>query len=124
MNSLALLLIVDDELSLAESLGMVFETKGYEVLVAGTAEEGLEILKHRTPDVVLMDGNLPGVSGAVATKKMRASDYSGVIIGISAEDRSLEMERAGVDAFLGKPLEISELLSLVEKLVASKYPVS
>ena len=71
-----------------------------------------------------MDRNLPGMSGEEAVEKMRASNYSGVIVGMSTAARGEEMAAAGVDAFLGKPLEIPELLSVVAKLISEKKGAS
>lgn len=124
MNSPALVIIIDDEKPLAESLEMVFELQGYHVVTAGSAEEGLPLVVERSPEVVLMDGGLPGIEGDEAIQELRSKGYSGVIIGISAEERAESMRAAGADSFLGKPLEISSLLALVETFLKKKSALS
>lgn len=68
-------LIVDDNPSFRRELRLFLESSG-DIKVIGEAENGLrgvELTEHRNPDVVLMDQNMPSLSGVEATKRIKAS---------------------------------------------------
>ena len=114
----SLILIIDDELELAESLAMVLEMKDYRVTVKPTAEEGLAELAAEEPGLVVMDGSLPGIDGDEAIRQIRESGSALPILAVRAEEERREtMFAAGANAFLAKPLEMPEFLAEVGRLL-------
>ncbi len=65
------ILVVDDEEAVRESLSAVLEREGYRVLLAGSGEEGLQILKDQALQLVISDHNMPGMNGVEFLKLVR-----------------------------------------------------
>lgn len=72
MSKKQAILIIEDELPLRKALSDAFLVHGYEVIEAGTAAEALRLVPLRQPDVVLLDILLPGASGLVFLRNLRA----------------------------------------------------
>jgi CheY-like chemotaxis protein len=105
------ILIVEDSplgLKLAEVL---FATEGFEVRSAASATEGLVVLRHFRPDVVLTDIRLPDMDGLEFTRRIKADPATRhlLVLATSAElgvDES-RIRAAGCDAFIPKPIEVA-----------------
>jgi two-component system nitrogen regulation response regulator NtrX len=65
-------LVVDDEEGIRESLSGIFEDEGYIIVTATSGEEALDLLKEHNPDLVLLDIWLPGIDGIKTLEKIRA----------------------------------------------------
>jgi two-component system cell cycle response regulator DivK len=100
----------------------VLQVKGYQTLEAVTGEQGVELAKEKTPDLVLMDIQLPGISGIEAFKQLRADPRTARIpvvaltASVTPTDRS-QITAAGFDAFVSKPISLKEFLDTVKRLV-------
>jgi two-component system, cell cycle response regulator DivK len=113
-----LILIVEDNeknLKLVRDLLLV---KGYQTLEAGSAELGVELAHHHTPQLILMDIQLPGVDGVTALDQLRADSVTEKIPVIALTAFAMQDERqrfrsAGFDGYLVKPINIRELLAMV-----------
>jgi two-component system response regulator AtoC len=68
------ILIVDDEDTLARNLALYLERHGWETRIAASAEDGLAQYNEFKPDVVLLDHNLPGMTGLEALGRLKAGD--------------------------------------------------
>lgn len=93
---------------------------GYETLSSSTAEEGLLVAKSERPDAILMDINLPGISGIEALKNLRSIETTCNIpvIAISANAMNADIQEAreaGFDDYLTKPIDISQLYAVIEE---------
>ncbi len=94
------------------------ERKGYEVLIAADGKEGVYLAKNRSPDLILMDLDLPILDGWEASKQLKNDSNTKhiPIIALSArvmaEDRNKAMD-AGCDDFDSKPVDFN---SLIEKI--------
>ena len=117
-------LIVEDNEKNMKLARDVLQAKGYQTLEAVTGEEGVKLAKEKKPDLVLMDIQLPGISGIEAFKQIRAdagARYLPVVAltaSVTPTDRSA-ITAAGFDAFLGKPINLKEFLETVKRLVES-----
>ena len=65
------LLIVDDEERIIKILSKILKEEGYDVLTASTGEDGVALAEKAVPEIVLMDLNLPGISGIEAIRRIR-----------------------------------------------------
>ena len=104
------------------------EDMGHQVHVVGTAEAALSVLRDARFDVILMDVNLPGLSGTEATRMIRGTVDARIaglpIIGVSAhvqEADRLENLRAGMSAILPKPLSFSALSAALLEVVPDRH---
>ena len=95
-------------------------TGNYEVAQAPTGEQGLDMLQQRTPDVLLLDLDLPGISGIDVAREVRKRDAwrSLPIIVVTAsvmKRERVQAEEAGADRFIEKPFDIAELRRAVDE---------
>src|SRR5690606_40335114 len=93
-----------------------------DLLVAPDAESGIEIATRRHPAVVIMDINLPGMSGLDALCALKSSaetrDIPVIALTAAASDRDREVGvRAGFYRYLTKPIQVEELLAALEALI-------
>jgi len=96
-----------------------------EMRTAPTAEIGLELIRTHRPDVVIMDINLPGMSGIEATRKLAEwpETRSIPVIALSAAVLPKDTARAkesGFYRYLTKPVKIDELIATLEELLLPK----
>jgi two-component system response regulator AtoC len=114
------ILIIDDDKSLARTLELYFQSKGYHVFVGFAARDGLELWRNEEPDLVLLDVQLPGMDGPDALALAKKEDLSGDVIMITAfqdtEATLAAIQRGAVD-YLYKPLDVDALDVLLEKLL-------
>lgn len=119
---MAQVLIIDDELLLAKSLARSLTQKGHDCTLAGTAEDGLGLLKTSPPDVVLLDLQLPGMHGLSALKHIIEFDSSMVVVITTAYGTvasAVEAMRAGASDFLRKPLDVEEVGLTIERALST-----
>jgi len=117
------LLIIDDEASLRDFLGIVFEGEGWRVEAAATLAEGRAMIAKREPDVVLCDLMLPDGSGIDLLHDLKAQDPSIAFIMITAHTSTktaVEALKAGALDYIAKPFDIEELKIIVRKAVERK----
>ena len=121
------ILIVDDEVDLSTLVKIRLEEKDYYVLLACNGVEGLEILESVTPDLILLDVNMPKMGGLEFYSKISTvygrSKYPVLMLTsrASLEETFRDIDVAG---FLPKPFEINELISEVERiLTADSQPI-
>ena len=116
-------LIIDDEATLARNVAVYLERLGWATQVAGSAEEGLAQYGEFRPDVVLLDHNLPGISGLQALARLRAIDPQACVVlmtGFGSIDLAVSAMREGAADYLAKPLALSELRLLLDRLGAQR----
>jgi len=115
-------LIVDDEMSNTQLFGMMLELEGYRPVVAIDAPAALEALRQQTPDVMIVDVMLPGVSGLDLCREVRngLGLASLPIIIVSAKSQLADVQAgvaAGANIYLTKPVTKAELLGAVRQAV-------
>ena len=114
-------LIVEDNEKNMKLARDVLQSRGYTTLEAVTGEDGVRIAKERVPDLVLMDIQLPGLNGIDALKQLRADPGTAGIpvvaftASVTPTDRS-QINEAGFDGFLSKPINLKEFLETVQRL--------
>jgi len=112
------ILIVEDNEKNLKLVRDVLQVKGYATIEAGTGEEGVKLAVEHKPSLILMDIQLPGISGIEALRILRADPKTAAIpvIAVTAsvmqQDRKLITE-AGFDAYVSKPINIKEFLDAV-----------
>ena len=111
-------LIVEDSADAAESLRELLELKGFEVWVASTGPDGVELARRVGPGAVVCDIGLPGMTGFEVARALRGNPATAeaVLVAVSGyaqeEDRRKARE-AGFDALLAKPADFRELIRLL-----------
>lgn len=114
-------LIVDDNVDLAENLQEVLEDEGLEVRIAASAGEALEIVPDFQPALILTDARMPGMSGVELLREVRRRWPAIPVVLITAysQDRLIDEAReGGVVAILPKPVDLETLRGLVMRTLA------
>jgi len=113
-------LVVDDDESIRMLLEIYFGSRGYRVVCAADGEEGLELMRHDLPDVVLLDGMLTGMDGWEVCRHMR--EISNVpILMLSGRAQESDREKglaAGADGYITKPVSMKELHLKIQEVVS------
>src|SRR5205814_4828822 len=115
------LLVEDNELN-RDMLSRRLERKGFDVLMAADAAEGLSLARAQSPDLILMDMRLPDLDGWNATRRLKADDLTRQIPVIALTAHAMDRDRdlalaAGCDDFDTKPVEMERLLGKIETLL-------
>ena len=117
---MAQVLIVEDEVLLAKSLSRSIAGRGHDCVVANSAEEGLTLLEQTPTDIVLLDLQLPGMSGLEAIKHIRRFDANISVIITTAHATmatAVEAMRSGACDLLRKPLDTEEVMMALDRAI-------
>ena len=117
-----LILIVEDNPKSLKLVRDTLQVKGYRTIETETGEEGVRIARERHPALVLMDIQLPGISGIEALGQLRADPGTRAIpvIAVTASvmvDERQKVMAAGFDGFQDKPISVKELLQRIRRIL-------
>jgi two-component system, OmpR family, sensor histidine kinase TorS len=120
LSALRVLVVEDHPVNQEVVLGFL-ATMGHQAEIASTGEVGLELLRQNRFDAVLMDVNLPGISGIETTRRLRALPELGwlPVIGVSAHAQPQDLaacRAAGMDEVVPKPLTPEALAAVLDRL--------
>ncbi len=116
-----LVLVVDDVEEDRVYLCAILERAGFEVRIAVDAEAGLKEARQRGPALIVMDVQMPGISGLEASRRLKMDPLTAripVIVVTGHEMNRKEAREARYDAFLKKPVQEKEVIATVARLLA------
>ena len=118
------ILVIDDEASVLSLFGQFLENAGYSVALAPDGQAGLRLLKQQKPDLIITDIMMPEMDGLELLMKVQ-KQYPGIpVIAISGGMKSQpanflpQARKFGAQHVFIKPIELSELLNVVQKLLS------
>ena len=112
-------LVVDDDPDIALLLEVLLTDLGFKVRIADNGATAVAVAMQETPDVLLIDVEMPGMTGNAAVYQLRARGYAGRIITVSATATEAAHDaaiRAGADAFLTKPLDVDQFVATIRSI--------
>lgn len=117
------ILIIDDSKTVVMSIDKILGSAGIKTLVATSGEEGIALAQEFSPDLIIMDVFMPGMSGFEATRLLRTDDKTNEIpiLIISANQMPTEKmwcERLGANGFMAKPIARAELFENLHRIFA------
>jgi len=115
MTRAARILLVDDEPSIQRALAPLLRSRGYDVDAAATANEALEALHARPPDLIVLDLGLPDMDGVEVCRRVRAESLVPIVV-LSARGGEADKVAAldlGADDYVTKPFSPEELLARI-----------
>ena len=119
------ILVTDDDAGCRESVGEALASEGYQTHLASCGEEAIEVARHRSLHLIIIDMNMPGLTGLETVTIIRrdvAGDVPSILM--SAEDPHQMMLRAlaaHIESFLPKPLKLGPLRHVVEEIIRRTY---
>ena len=114
----ASILVVDDDPDIREVIKDRLESLGYEVLTASRGQECLDCLEKQYPQLILLDIEMPGMSGLEVLREIRKRQVNVSVLMISAYgtiERAVEAMREGAYDFIPKPFEPSHLALIIQR---------
>jgi two-component system KDP operon response regulator KdpE len=120
----ATILVVDDEPQIRRVLQATLSSNGYDVIEAKNGREAITAVLRERPDLILLDVNMPGMSGFEACSKIRMS-FGGPIIMVTVRDEEQDKVVAfdsGADDYVVKPFGVSELLARIRAALRRSSP--
>lgn len=113
---MTLVLVVDDDQDLAEMLGIVLTSSGFDVDLVSRGDEALEVFRNNPPDLVLLDVMLPGIDGIEVCRLIRQESMVPIVM-LSAKGETQDIVRgleAGADDYMQKPFrDKAELIARI-----------
>jgi CheY-like chemotaxis protein len=117
----ALILVVDDEFSVAEVLQSALSDSGHEVVTAVNGKQGLDRLHERRPDLVLLDFMMPIMDGPAMLKAMSRDpayrDIPAVVMSSLPENVVAEAADGLFEGFLRKPFKLTAVMDIIDSVL-------
>ncbi|MGV8039844.1 MAG: response regulator transcription factor [Thermoanaerobaculaceae bacterium] len=119
-----LVVLVDDEPNIRETLSFMLEMEGFAVATAEDGRQGLALAQRLRPPVMLLDAMLPQLDGFSVCRQLKADDATAStrVIMLTALGQRTDRDRAfaaGADFYVSKPFDEDELLALLHRLTAA-----
>jgi two-component system cell cycle response regulator DivK len=120
-----LILIVEDNEMSRKLVRDVLQVKGFKTIETETAEEGLKLAVEKSPDLILMDIQLPGMDGITALKTLRADRKTKAIAVIAITASAMTHNRQtmlaeGFDGYQTKPISVKDFLNEVQRVLDAR----
>jgi len=120
-----LILIVEDNEKNRKLVRDVLQVKGYTTIESETAEEGIKLALDKSPALILMDIQLPGIDGITALKQLRADPKTKEIPVIAITASAMTHNRQtmlaeGFDGYQIKPISVKDFLAEVQRVLREK----
>lgn len=112
------ILVVDDEQLIRWSLEQNLTKQGYEVVTAASGEDALRMVQQESPDLMLLDIQLPGINGIEVLEKVKAMEEDVIVIMVTALgvlETAVKAMRLGAFDYINKPFNLDELAIVIKK---------
>jgi len=117
------ILVIDDETIMQETLSDFLHEEGFQVDVASSGEEGLELVKTKPYDCAIVDLMMPGMDGIQTTRALKEHDSTLPVIMITAYasvESAVEAMKQGAHEYITKPFKIDEVLLVIENAIRQR----
>ncbi|MBZ5630692.1 MAG: sigma-54 dependent transcriptional regulator [Acidobacteriia bacterium] len=112
------ILVVDDEALTLRTISRALRDEGFEVFLATTGEEALEIFAREHPAVVMLDVVLPGIDGIEVLRQIKRQSPGTIVVMMSAYhmiDRAVEAMKLGAHDYLSKPFHLADMVNTIRR---------
>jgi len=117
------ILVVDDEHLIRWSLEQNLKKQGYEVTTAGSGEEAMRLVQEESPDLMLLDVQLPGMNGMEVLEKVKETEEDLIVIMVTALgvlETAVKAMRLGAYDYINKPFNLDELAIVIKKALETQ----
>ncbi len=113
-------MVVDDDAGIRDVVREILEDEGYDVAVAANGHEALERIVAAAPDVVLLDLNMPVMTGWELQRRLRVLEVMAPVVFMTAGNNAKrEAGQHAAAGYLAKPFELNDLVAVVERLTTT-----
>lgn len=119
-DSKAKVVVIDDDPHILELTSLILSRKGYHVLTASTARQGMEIISSQAPELALLDYVMPGMDGLATLREIKArypDTYVIMFTGKGNEEIAVELMKGGASEYILKPFNRRGLLDRLESVL-------
>ena len=120
------ILLVDDDNEIVESMRAVLESKGYRIMVARDGNSGLTIAERESPDLIVLDMMMPKKSGFLVLEKLKGRPGGLIptimITGNEGSRHRAYAEMLGVRDYIRKPFAMEKLVRAIDRVMGVKPP--
>jgi DNA-binding response OmpR family regulator len=111
-------LTIDDDIAITELLSILLRTNGFDALIANSGEEGLRLIREKSPQLVILDLMMPGMDGWQVCKAVRNFSNIPILILSAIDDSAIVagILDSGADDYLVKPVPSTVLIAHLNKL--------
>jgi two-component system response regulator RstA len=120
------ILLVEDDIELADWISLYLSARGFEVITCHRGDEAVDLIEQLNPDIVLLDGMLPGLDGLDVCKAVRTT-FTNPIIMITARDDEIDEVlglEMGADDYITKPVRARVLLARIRGFLRRQEEIS
>ncbi|QTN35603.1 phosphate regulon transcriptional regulator PhoB [Cognatishimia activa] len=122
-------LLVEDEPAQREVLKYNLQSEGFDVVAAADGDEAILLVEEETPDIIVLDWMLPGISGIEICRRIKSKSHTRLIPVIMLSARAEEVDRVrgletGADDYVVKPYSVLELMARVRSQLRRVRPAS
>lgn len=114
------LLVVDDDINIQRLYKEELEEEGYDVIIAGTGKDALELFEKESPDIVTLDILMPDIDGISLLRKMKEMNSKIPIIMSTAYDYRDDFAVWASEAYIVKSSDLSELKRTIKRLISER----
>jgi len=121
------ILIFDDDKTILKILKYILEAEGWEVLNSLDSNNVIEQVSCFKPSIIMMDNNIPDCGGIVATQSIKLNkefQHIPVIFFTASNDIKELCQKAGADAYLAKPFDLTRLFEVIKQISSPKHTPS
>ncbi|MDZ4711225.1 MAG: response regulator transcription factor [bacterium] len=120
------LLLIEDDPAIQKGIKEMLEIENYDIIISSDGNAGFDLALQKTADLILLDINLPGMSGLEICKNLRMKNISTPIIMLTARseeaDKVLGLE-LGADDYVTKPFGVKELIARIKAVMRRKHSI-
>ena len=123
MTLMTKILVIDDEKVIRETLEMFLLERGFEVFTSGGGDEGIEAVREKVPDIVILDIWLRGMDGLEVLRKIKKAGPDISVIMMTSyyhREATISAMKLGAYDYIYKPIDVDELEITVEKVASNR----
>lgn len=127
MKEIPRILIIDDEKDICVFFEKILSEEGYEVFTALSVEKGIETVSLKRPDIVLIDKNIPAMSGIDGLAKIRDIDRNAAVIvmtGYGSMESAKQAMELGAFDYITKPFDLDFVKAVIKNSLAARPEAS
>ena len=114
------IIVVDDDEAILAVTSYLLTTNGFTVFTSATGLNVAQMVRMHSPDIVLLDIRLPGISGIDICKELKNVFNIPVVLFSAHSDRISALQDSAADAFIQKPFDIKKFISLINLYATCK----